>query len=160
MLTLGDSKTGRRQVPLSPAAIDALKQLKPGGPDEPVVRITYEAFWAAWNDARERAGINDLHLHDLRRAAATRMALKTGNVFLVQALTGRKTLEMAQRYMSVTADDAVSVGCFGQPARPMVRCTQHDGAIWLNWQLSYRAMRKQRHEAPAERPTLHSPLTK
>ena len=37
------------------------------------------------------------------------MGLKTGNVFLVQALTGHKTIEMVMRYMHVTADDAVAV---------------------------------------------------
>jgi integrase len=35
--------------------------------------------------------IKNLTLHDNRRTAATRMALKTGNAFLVQALTGHKT---------------------------------------------------------------------
>ena len=47
--------------------------------------------------ACERAGIKDLKIHDLRHTAATRMALKTGNVFLVKALTGHKTMEMLNR---------------------------------------------------------------
>jgi len=109
ILTLGDSKTGGREVPLSPGAIEALKQLGVGGPDEPLVRITYEALRGAWNDALKRAGVQDLHLHDLRRTAATRMALKTGNIFLVQALTGHQTIVMAERYMNVLADDVVAV---------------------------------------------------
>lgn len=107
-----DGKTGRRDVPLSPAALDALhalRELNPGAPDDPIVYITYEALRGAWNDACKRAGVTDLQLYDLRRTAATRMGLKTGNVFLVQALTGHKTLEMAMRYMNVTADDAVAV---------------------------------------------------
>lgn len=109
ILTLGDGKTGAREVPLSPAAIQALRELNPGAPDDPIVRITYEALRGAWNDACKRAGVTNLQLYDLRRTAATRMGLKTGNVFLVQALTGHKTIEMVMRYMNITADDAVAV---------------------------------------------------
>lgn len=109
ILTIEDGKTGTREVPLSPAALQALKELKPGTADEPLVRITYESLRGVWDDACKRAGVKDLQLYDLRRTAATRMGLKTGNVFLVQALTGHKTLEMAMRYMNVTADDAVAV---------------------------------------------------
>lgn len=109
ILTLGDGKTGAREVPLSPAALEALRDLNPGAPDDPIVRITYEALRGAWNDACKRAGVTNLQLYDLRRTAATRMGLKTGNVFLVQALTGHKTIDMVMRYMNVTADDAVAV---------------------------------------------------
>lgn len=109
ILTLDDGKTGSREVPLSPAAVQALRELNPGAPDDLIVRITYEALRGAWNDACRRAGVTDLQLYDLRRTAATRMGLKTGNVFLVQALTGHKTIEMVMRYMNVTADDAVAV---------------------------------------------------
>ena len=37
------------------------------------------------------------------------MALKTANIFLVQALTGHKTLQMVERYVNVKAADAVKV---------------------------------------------------
>ena len=117
ILTLDDGKTGAREVPLSVPALQALRELNPGAPDDPIVRITYEALRGAWNDACKRAGVTDLQLYDLRRTAATRMGLKTGNVFLVQALTGHKTIEMVMRYMNVTADDAVAV-LHAPPAAP------------------------------------------
>lgn len=53
-------------------------------------------------------------MHDLRRTAATRMAMKTGNVLLVKALTGHKTMSMMERYINVGADDVVNV--MHQPA--------------------------------------------
>lgn len=112
VLTLRDAKTGSREVPLSAEALAALQQLQSlstGKPDEPIVRISYEALRAAWRRALERAGIEDLHLQDLRHTAATRMALKTGNVFLVRALTGHKTIQMLERYVNVSADDVVEV---------------------------------------------------
>lgn len=78
-------------------------------PDEKIFGITYEALKAAWRRACERAGIVDLNIHDLRRTAATRMGLKSGNLFIVQALTGHKTLAMVKRYVNVGAADVVKV---------------------------------------------------
>lgn len=109
VLTLRDAKAGAREVPLSPAALQALQELSPGEPNEPVVRISYESLRAAWRRACERAGIEDLRIHDLRHTAATRLALSTGNVFLVQKLTGHKNLNMLERYVNVSADDVVEV---------------------------------------------------
>lgn len=112
VLSLPDAKTGKRDVPLSVAALEALQTLRAigqGEDDEPIIRVTYQALSAAWRRALGRAGIEDLHLHDLRHTAATRMALKYGNVFLVQALTGLKTMQMLERYVNVTADDVVKL---------------------------------------------------
>ncbi len=109
VLRLSDGKAGKRDVVLSPVAIQVLRDLGPGEPDEPIVKITYDALKKGMERACERAGIKNLHLHDLRRTAATRLALKTGNLFLVKALTGHKTDKMAARYMQVGADDVVNV---------------------------------------------------
>lgn len=112
ILSLSDGKAGKRDVPLSPVAIEALKQLWDlgrGEQDDPIVHITYEALKASWELVCQRASVKGLRLQDLRHTAATRMALKTGNVFLVKALTGHKTLSQVARYVNVTAGDVVSV---------------------------------------------------
>ncbi|MDM0108684.1 site-specific integrase [Variovorax sp. J22R24] len=112
VIRLPDSKNSRRDVPLSPAALRALEELQALGPYEPtdrVLDISYEALRAAFRRACERAGVDGLRLQDLRHTAATRLALKTGNVFLVQALTGHKTLKMVERYVNVKASDVVAV---------------------------------------------------
>ena len=109
VLCLSDGKDGRREVPLSPVAIQVLRDLQPGEPGERIVKITYDALKKAMERACVRAGIKNLKIHDLRRTAATRMALKTGNLFLVKALTGHKTDVMAQRYLQVGADDVVNI---------------------------------------------------
>ncbi len=117
VLNLTDSKTNARSVPLSPKAIEALRtlqELSPGGPEDGVVRISYEALKASWVRACERAGVTDLRIHDLRHTAATRLALKTGNIFLVQALTGHQTLSQLARYVNVKASDVVAV-MHGEP---------------------------------------------
>lgn len=112
ILALSDAKAGKRDVPLSPAAIDALRQLWElgrGEESDPIVHISYEALKASWELVCKRAGVEGLRLQDLRHTAATRMALKTGNLFLVQALTGHKTLSQVTRYVNVKAADVVAV---------------------------------------------------
>ena len=112
ILALSDAKAGKRDVPLSPAAVEALRQLWELGRREesdPIVHISYEALKASWELVCKRAGVKGLRLQDLRHTAATRMALKTGNLFLVKALTGHKTLSQVTRYVNVKAADVVAV---------------------------------------------------
>lgn len=112
ILNLRDSKNGSREVPLSPVALEALEALKALGPCEPsegILVMSYEALRAAFKRACERAGVKDMRLQDLRHTAATRMALETGNVFVVKALTGHKNLNMLERYVNVKASDVVAV---------------------------------------------------
>ncbi|MBL0392756.1 site-specific integrase [Ramlibacter monticola] len=111
IITLRTDKGGKgRKVPLSPEALDALRELGPSeDPKEPIFRMTYESLKAAWRRVCERAGIVDLHIHDLRHTAATRMVLKTGNAVFARILTGHKNWEMVDRYINVTAHDVVKV---------------------------------------------------
>jgi integrase len=133
VLVLRDSKSGCRDVPLSPIALQALRDLEPGEPTQAIVKITYEALRAAWRRACERAGVKNLKIHDLRRTGATRIALKTGgNIFLVQALTGHKTLVMTARYVNVGADDVVQVMHAPEPdAQSAVQTVQGEGVAAL-----------------------------
>jgi integrase len=108
VLQLSDGKDGKRDVPLSPLAIDALKALGPGEAEQRIVELTYEALKAGFRRTCERAGVENLHLHDLRHTAATRLGLETGNLFLVKALTGHKTDAMVARYVNVKAEDVVN----------------------------------------------------
>lgn len=112
ILRLDDGKTGSRDVPLSPRAVALLHALHGVGPRRPtdrIVQLSYPALAQVWTRACERAGIYDLVLHDLRHTAATRLALRTGNVFLVQQLTGHKTLSQVMRYVNLSARDVVDV---------------------------------------------------
>jgi integrase len=111
VIKLQDSKNDKRDVPLSPDAVAALRELAEMNPlkaDERIIQMSYDALAAAWRRACQRANVADLHLHDLRHTAATRMALKSGNVFLVKALTGHKTMSQLERYVNVKASDVVA----------------------------------------------------
>lgn len=108
VLKLRDAKGRSREVPLTRAAMAILESLPRGKPDERIFGLTKDALDAAWARACERAGIENLRLHDLRHTAATRHAKRlNGNIFLLQLVTGHKTLSMLKRYVNPTAKDVV-----------------------------------------------------
>ena len=80
-------------------------------PSKPLPVSTAEK---AWQRLRERAGIPDGRLHDLRHTAGTFAALAGANAFAVRDLLGHRTLAMTGRYVERAADmvrataDAVS----------------------------------------------------
>ena len=119
VLQLDDAKAGAREVPLSPRAIELMHELHgvgPRHPAEPIVQVSYEALKRVWTRACERAEIYDLVIHDLRHTAATRLALRTGNPFLVKKQTGHKTWSQLMRYVHISADDVVHVWKELQPS--------------------------------------------
>ncbi|WP_416401392.1 tyrosine-type recombinase/integrase [Alicycliphilus denitrificans] len=112
ILMLGDSKNGKRAVPLSDGALQALRALSALNgqePEAPITTATYDALAAAWRRACKRAGLVDLHIHDLRHICATRWARVMPNVLHVMALTGHKTFVSVQRYAHVDAQDVVGI---------------------------------------------------
>ena len=99
------TKNGRpRHVPLSLAAVSILESL-PRSPDGRVFPITAAALVAAFTHACRRAGIADLHFHDLRHTATTRIAEKLPNVVELAAVTGHQSLQMLKRYYHPKAED-------------------------------------------------------
>ncbi len=72
LLKLQDAKSGARDVPLSPGAIRILRILEAdrnAGDGGVIFPITYEAVKSAWT--RACAGVDGVHIHDLRHTAAT-----------------------------------------------------------------------------------------
>lgn len=99
------TKNGRpRYVPLSLAAVPILEPL-PRSPDGRVFPITAAALVAAFTHACRRAGIMDMHFHDLRHTATTRIAEKLPNVIELAAVTGHQSLQMLKRYYHPKAED-------------------------------------------------------
>jgi integrase len=130
---LPDTKNGdSRTVPLSLRAIAILKSLPRVdelnvGEDEqqtdPVFRTTAMALRKGFvralerarakyvvdcKDARKRpvaAFLEDVHFHDTRHEAASRLAEKLTNVLELSAVTGHKDLRMLKRYYHPRAED-------------------------------------------------------
>lgn len=92
-----------RTVPLSKKAVAIFRALpsdKPG----PVFPLTYMVVNNCFVAACERAGIVDLHFHDLRHTATTRLAEKLPNVIELAAVTGHQTIQMLKRYYHPKAE--------------------------------------------------------
>jgi integrase len=73
--------------------------------DGRVFPITANALKLAFERAVKRAGIEDLHFHDLRHEATSRLAEKLPNVIELAAVTGHKDLRMLKRYYHPRAED-------------------------------------------------------
>lgn len=91
-----------RLVPLSSKAIKVLVTL-PRLPTGFVFGISAQTMEAAFQRARTRAGIANLHFHDLRHTATSRMADKLPNVIELAAVTGHRTIQMLKRYYHPSA---------------------------------------------------------
>lgn len=128
LLELPDAKTGKREVPLGPGALDILrmlldramakgnakprakKSIKPFSLDDKIFPTTYEAVKKAWSVARKACGLGDVRMHDLRHTAATRYALQfKGNLPVIMKITGHATVEMALRYINLKAEEVAGM---------------------------------------------------
>lgn len=131
---LPDTKNGdSRTVPLSTRAVEILKAVpsypktEPGKPrpsaSGPVFATTAAALKKGYARAIERAKekylsdcqeagtpplsgfLDDLHFHDMRHEAASRLADKLPNVLELSAVTGHRDLRMLKRYYHPRAED-------------------------------------------------------
>jgi integrase len=106
---LEEAKAGARTVTLNDAALALLATLprdsewvvsgaKPGKP------LSVGTLEHSFQRIRERAGISDARLHDLRHTVGTYAAQTGANAFLVRDLLGHKTLAMTGRYVERATD--------------------------------------------------------
>ena len=96
---LPDTKNSTgRDVPLSPAALKALKAL-PRQIDGSVFPLSLNDHGNRWRTLAKSAGITGLTFHDLRHEATSRF-VESGrwNMAEIAAITGHKTMEMLKRY--------------------------------------------------------------
>lgn len=99
------TKNGQsRYVPLSSRAIETLQAMF-RSPDDRVFPITVAAMEANFLKAVRRAKLDNLHFHDLRHTATSRMASKLPNVIELAAVTGHTSLQMLKRYYHPRAED-------------------------------------------------------
>ena len=110
-LRLPDSKTGARAVALPPQAVELLSSLPriDGNPwvlpgRKPGTRLAN--IDETWRMIRERAGLGDVRLHDLRHSYASR-ALALGEALpVIGKLLGHSRLETTARYAHLARDSA------------------------------------------------------
>jgi integrase len=102
---LHDTKNGEaRDVPLSSRAVATLSGL-PRHISGRVFPITPDALKKVFVRACERARLENLHFHDLRHEATSRIAERLDNILELSAVTGHKTVQMLKRYYHPRATD-------------------------------------------------------
>ncbi|HKD21077.1 MAG TPA: site-specific integrase [Rhizomicrobium sp.] len=102
------TKTGEpRTIPLSSEAMALLESLRSSGasPDDRVFPTSPEAVKLAWQRLTKRAGIQDLHFHDLRHEAVSRFFERGLSVPEVALISGHKDPRMLFRYTHLKAED-------------------------------------------------------
>lgn len=97
-----------RDVPLSKRAMEVLRRLHKTSSSESVFDVSGNAVRLCWEHLRVRAGCPDLHFHDLRHEAVSRLFEKGLNVIEVATISGHKELRMLSRYTHLRADDLVA----------------------------------------------------
>lgn len=110
-LELPDSKTGRRRIPLPHAAHQLLQTLnrRDGNPFVIIGDHStgyYNDLQKPWRKIRERAGLNDVRLHDLRHTYASVAVINGIDPFMLKEILGHKNLSTTLRYAHLS-DDAV-----------------------------------------------------
>jgi integrase len=99
------TKNGQsRSVPLSTKAVRILKLLPRDieGRVFPLNKGTVSIFFLR---GARRANLEDIHFHDLRHMALTKLSSKFTNILELAAISGHKELKMLQRYVHIKAED-------------------------------------------------------
>ncbi|SHI11552.1 site-specific integrase [Pollutimonas bauzanensis] len=137
---LPETKNGnKRDVPLSEKAISVLRRIG----SKPVGRVftyTQAGLKSAWRTMLARVRIEDLHFHDLRHEAVSRLfELGTLDIMEVAAITGHRSLSMLKRYTHLRAQKLVAKLDLGRKRAqrlaseyfsPQFGLLTHEGGLW------------------------------
>jgi integrase len=109
---LADTKNGEaRTVPLSSLALATLPATDNRAMDERVFPLSPNAVRLAWERLKRRAGINDLHFHDLRHEAISRFFEHGLSIPEVALISGHRDFKMLFHYTHLRpADVAKKLG--------------------------------------------------
>ena len=108
------TKSGKlRHVPLSDAVIEVLKSLPrfdacPYLIPNPDTLKPFKTIYISWNTARNRAGMPDLRMHDLRHSFASFLINSGRSLYEVQNILGHSQLSSTQRYAHLSQTTLVA----------------------------------------------------
>ena len=108
------TKSGKlRHVPLSDAVIEVLKSLPrfdecPYLIPNPDTLKPFNTIYISWNTARNRAGMPDLRMHDLRHSFASFLINSGRSLYEVQNILGHSQLSSTQRYAHLSQTTLVA----------------------------------------------------
>lgn len=108
------TKTGKaRHVPLSQEAIAVLKAIPrfddcPYVVPNPETLLPFKSLFTSWNQARKRAGVPDLRMHDLRHSAASNLVNSGQSLYVVAKVLGHAQIRTSERYAHLSSDTLLS----------------------------------------------------
>lgn len=108
------TKNGKaRHVPLSQPAMDIINQLPKfaGCPyllPNPKTLKPYSDIKRGWMVARKLAGLEDVHLHDLRHTAASWLIAGGVEIYTVGKILGHSSIASTQRYAHLADDQLMA----------------------------------------------------
>jgi integrase len=103
-------KTGKaRFVPISDGLINLLNDVPRGNGSEWVfpnstTNKPFVNFFCAWDNARKKAGLSDVRVHDLRHSFASFLVNSGRTLFEVQRILGHSQVKTTQRYAHLSHD--------------------------------------------------------
>ncbi len=107
VIHLAMTKNGEaRDVPLSKRATQTLQSMSRSSDN--LFDCSETAVWQSWCRIRKRADLHNLHFHDLRHEAISRLFEKGLGIIEVSTISGHKELKMLQRYTHLRAEDLVA----------------------------------------------------
>jgi integrase len=102
-IVIRDSKNGQpRHIPMDSTVRDLLSGYIPTAGSEHVFPSAsggrLSTVQKAFRNARIRAGMPDLHFHDLRHTFASHWVMSGGDLYVLKDILGHKSIQMTQRY--------------------------------------------------------------
>lgn len=137
-ILIPDSKNGEaRHVPMDSELLVLLKSY-PHRPGTDLVFSNrsgerYKEVRQGFQMARERAGLQDLHFHDLRHTFASHWMMNGGDLYVLKEILGHKSIAMTQRYAHLSPAykrDAVNrIDSMWKALRPASEAAPSDSSV-------------------------------
>lgn len=114
MWRIPQSKTGKaRFVPLSQGALDLIAELPryKGCPyliPNPKTLKPWVGIFLSWDNARRKAGMPELRIHDLRHSAASFLAAAGIDLYTIGKVLGHSNYKTTQRYAHLQSDQLIA----------------------------------------------------
>ncbi|MFI4976964.1 MAG: tyrosine-type recombinase/integrase [Caulobacterales bacterium] len=109
--TKSGAHSGGRRIPLSSHALAVIaRQERLGDYVFPAARAGVSKFTTglqkAWSDIRDRAGLDEVHMHDLRHSFATFALTNNESIYAISRVLGHASTRSTERYLHIDGDKA------------------------------------------------------
>lgn len=97
----------QRVVPIDDELLSVLKAMRPGAAQEPVFDYNGRAMKnvrTAFETARHKVGLDEVHFHDLRHSFASWAVMNGLDIYRLQTYMGHSTISLTQRYAHLSGE--------------------------------------------------------